>query len=129
MTLQDRIHTLESEARDRLQRALSTGNEKLLELDGVIARVAKDDWSVPGMRRHLDELRTRAESLRATAVKRAGELPAEAVTKLATGTRAPIQTLAKQLAEIARKMEAPKAKSKPKAVEKEPEPAKAKAAS
>lgn len=110
MTLQDRIHTLESEARGRLQRALSTGNEKLLELDGAIARFAKDDWSVPGMRRHLDELRARAENLRTTALRRAGELPAEAVTKLASGTRAPIQTLAKQLAEIARRVEAPAAK-------------------
>ena len=125
MTLNDRIHSLETEARGRLRRALSTGNEKLLELDGAIARFAKDDWTVPGMRRHLEELRARAENLRTTALKRAGEFPGEAVSKLASGTRAPIQTLAKQLADIAKRMETPK----PKAVEVvEPEPkAKAKA--
>ena len=121
MTLNDRIHSLETEARGRLRRALSTGNEKLLELDGAIARLAKDDWTVPGMRRHLEELRARAENLRTTALKRAGEFPGEAVSKLASGTRAPIQTLAKQLADIAKRIETPK--PKPKAVEVvEPEP-------
>ena len=110
MTLNDRIHSLETEARGRLRRALSTGNEKLLELDERIARFAKDDWTVPGMRRHLEELRARAENLRATALKKVGELPGEAVSKLATTTRVPIQTLAKQLADIAKRMETPKPK-------------------
>lgn len=114
MTLNDRIQSLETEARGRLHRALSSGNVKLLELDEAIARFAKDDWTVPGMRRHLEELRARAESLRTTALKRAGEIPGEAVSRLATGTRAPIQTLAKQLAEIAKRVEAP---SRPKPVE------------
>lgn len=125
MTFQERMNTFESEARGRLKRVLSTGNEKLMELDEAIARFAKDDWTVPGMRRHIDELRVRAESLREAALKRANALPGEAVTKLATGTRAPIQTLAKQLAEMAKRMEPPRPKPKP--VEVEPPEAKAKA--
>ncbi len=107
MRLQDRINTLEAQARDRLRDALQAGNEKLMELDGALARVAKDDWSVPGMRRHLGELRARAEDLRATAVKRAGELPGQAMTRLATRTRTPVQTLARELAEIARRFQPP----------------------
>jgi hypothetical protein len=107
MTLQDRIHTLEAHARGRLRHALEAGNEKLMELDGALARVAKDDWSVPGMRRHLADLRARAEDLRATAVRRAGELPAQAVTQLVTRTRAPVQNLARELAEIAKRVEQP----------------------
>jgi hypothetical protein len=107
MRLQDRMSTLEAHARDRLRGALEAGNEKLMELDGALARVAKDDWSVPGLRRHLDELRARAEDLRATAVKRAGELPGQAMTRLATRTRAPVQTLARELAEIARRFQPP----------------------
>lgn len=105
MTLQERLNTFESEARGRLQRALATGNEKLMELDGRLAKVAKDDWTLDAVRRQLDELRTRAESLRANALKRAGELPGEAVTKLASGTRAPIQNLARSLAEMAKRIE------------------------
>jgi hypothetical protein len=117
MTLQERINSLEAEARGRIRRVLSTGNEKLMELDGALAKVARDDWTVPGLRRHLHELRARAENVRATTLKKVEQLPGEAVTKLASGTRAPVQTLAKELAEWARKMEPPR----PKAVEKPPE--------
>ncbi len=120
MTLQERIDTLEAEARGRIRRALSTGNAKLMELDGALAKVAREDWTVPGMRRHLHELRARAENLRASTLKRVEALPGEAVTKLATGTRAPVQNLAKGLAEWAKRMEPPK----PKAVEAKPAEAK-----
>ncbi len=116
MTLQDRINTFETEARGRIRRALSTGNEKLMELDGALAKFAREDWTVPGVRRHLHDLRARAESLRSTTLKRVEALPGEAVTKLATGTRAPVQNLAKVVADWAKKIETPK----PKAVEAKP---------
>jgi hypothetical protein len=106
MRLQERMHTFEAQARGRLRHALEAGNEKLMELDGALARVAKDDWSLPGMRRHLGELRARADDLRATAVKRAGEIPGQAVTQLATRTRTPIRNLARELAEFAKRFEA-----------------------
>lgn len=105
MTLQERFTTFENEARGRIHRALATGNEKLLELDEALAKVAKDDWSVPRVKRELEGLRARADTLRANALKRAGELPGEAVHRLASGTRTPIQNLAKSLAEFARKLE------------------------
>jgi ribosomal protein L10 len=108
MTLQERLNTFESEARGRIQRVLATGNEKLLELDEALAKVAKDDWSVPRVKREIDGLRARADTLRAKTLKRASELPTEAVHRLATGTRAPIQNLAKGLADIARRLDAAK---------------------
>jgi molecular chaperone GrpE (heat shock protein) len=123
MTLQDRINSFESEARGRIRRALATGNEKLMELDGALAKVARDDWTVPGMRRHLHELRARAENLRSSTLKKVEALPGEAVTKLASNTRAPVQNLAKAISELAKKMEPPK----PKPVEAKPEPKVAKA--
>jgi pilus assembly protein TadC len=103
MTLHERINTFENEARGRIRRVLATGNEKLMHLDEALAKVAKDDWSVP-------RLRERAEHLRASALKRAGELPGEAVSKLASGTRAPIQNLAKGLADFAKRIEPAPAK-------------------
>jgi hypothetical protein len=121
MTLQERFGALETQAKGRIRRVLSTSNAKLLELDSALAKVAKDDWTVPGLRRHLDELRSRAGSLRSEATKRAQELPGDAVSKLATGTRTPVQTLAKQLAELAKKLEAPAPKPV-KAVEAKAEP-------
>jgi hypothetical protein len=109
MTLQERFSTFENEARGRIHRALESGNEKLLELDEALAKVAKDDWSVPRVKRGLEGLRARADTLRANALKRASALPGEAVSRLATGTRAPIQNLAKSLAEFAKRIEPAKA--------------------
>jgi hypothetical protein len=110
MTFQERVGALEAEAKGRIRRALSTGNAKLLELDGALARVAKDDWTVPALRKQLDQLRTRAETMRASALKRVQDMPGDAVTRIATGTRAPVQTLARGLAEIAKKFEPPSPK-------------------
>jgi hypothetical protein len=105
MTFQERFGAFEAEAKGRIRRALSTGNAKLMELDGALARVAKDDWSVPALKKQLDQLRTRAETMRASALKRVQDMPGDAVTRLATGTRTPVQTLARSLAEIAKRFE------------------------
>jgi hypothetical protein len=105
MTLQDKLNTFETEARERIQKVLATSNEKLKQLDRKLAKVAKEDLSVPRVRRELEGLRARADSLRANAMKRAGELPGEAVNLLVTQTRAPIQNLAKGLADIARRLD------------------------
>ncbi len=121
MNIQERFGALEAEAKGRIRRALSTGNAKLLEIDEALAKVAKDDWTVSGLRRHLDELKARAERLRATAVKRAQEMPGDAVSKLATGTRTPLQNLARSLADMAKKFEPP-APTAVKAVESKAEP-------
>jgi hypothetical protein len=71
MRLQERIDTFEAQARGRLARAFSTGNEKLVELDRALARVERDDWSVKGMQRQVERLRARADNLRADVVRRA----------------------------------------------------------
>jgi hypothetical protein len=117
MVIQERFVELEHQARGRLSRALTQGNERLRELDQALARVAREDWTVTGMRRHLEAWRTRAENLRSVAIKRAGEMPGEAVSALASGTRKPVQNLAKGLADMAKRLE-------PEKVEKaEPAPA------
>ena len=80
MRFQERIGAFEAEAKGRLRRVLATGNAKLLEFDGALAKVTKDDWTVEGIRRHIDELRARALSMRTEATKRArpGADPREA---------------------------------------------------
>lgn len=127
MTLQERFGAFEAEAKGRIRRALATGNAKLLELDGALAKVAKDDWTVPGIRRHVSELRSRAVNMRSEATKRAQDLPGEAVTRIATGTRAPLQMLAKQLAEAAKRLEPAPAPKPVKPTEVKPEAKVAKA--
>jgi hypothetical protein len=113
MNLQERIGALEAEAKGRIRRVLATGNAKLLEIDGALAKVAKDDWTLDGIRRQVDELRTRAATMRTEATKRAQAIPGDAVSFIATGSRVPVQTLAKQLGELAKKLEAPAPKAVP----------------
>jgi hypothetical protein len=110
MNFQERFGALESEARGRIRRALSTGNAKLLELDEALAKVARDDWTVPALRKQLDHLRARAEEVRASALKRVQEMPGDALSRIATGSRAPVQNLARGLAEMAKRFEAPRPK-------------------
>jgi hypothetical protein len=107
MTMQERFGALETETKVRIRRALSKGNERLVDLDGRLAKIAKDDWSVPGLRRHFDQLRSRAEKVRVEATKKAQGLPGEAVTRLATSARTPLQRLAKGLATLAKRLEPP----------------------
>jgi hypothetical protein len=103
--LQERFDALETNAKDRLRKALVTGNEKLRGLDEALARVAKDGLPVGDVRRHLGDLRARAENLRAAAVKRVGEIPGSAVTAIAEGGRSPVQSLARGLAELSKKLD------------------------
>lgn len=112
MVIQERFVALEQQARGRISRALTEGNERLRELDQALARVSRDDWTVPGMKRHLESWRVRADNLRATAMKRAGEVPGRAVSAVANGTRVPVQNLAKSLAEIAKRIEPEKVAEK-----------------
>jgi hypothetical protein len=107
MTFQERFGALEAEAKGRIRRALSTGNAKLLELDETLAKVTRDDWTVPALRKQLEQLRARSRSMRASALKRVQEIPGDAVSRLATGTRAPVQNLARGLAEMAKRFEPP----------------------
>jgi hypothetical protein len=103
--LQTRLGTLEASARERLGRALGAGNGALRELDEALARVSSEDWTVEGVRRRLGLLRARAENLRAAALRRVAELPGSAVSALASGSRAPVQGLARELDRLAKRLE------------------------
>ncbi len=103
--LQSRLDALETDARHRIRRALGAGHEALHDLDDRLARMSREDWSVPGMRRRMEGLRARAENLRASALKRVAEMPGEAVSKLATGTRTPVQNLSRGLERIAKRLD------------------------
>lgn len=107
LTLQARFEALETEARGRLRKALGAGHNRLSELDEVLARVSREDWSVDGMRKRFDVLRARAEQLRATALKRVNQIPGNAVSALASGSRGPVQNLARELERLAKLVEPP----------------------
>ncbi len=130
-SLQARFDALEAEARGRLHKALGAGQHRLTELDELLARWSREDWSVEGMRKRLETLRARAEQLRETALKRVNEIPGSAVSALANGSRVPVKNLARELERLAKLVE-PVAEPKPKEGEvappspPEPKPARAK---
>ncbi|MGC3998236.1 MAG: hypothetical protein QM767_12440 [Anaeromyxobacter sp.] len=108
MVLAERFDALESEARGRLLKVIGAGNDALHGIDEKLAKVSKDDWTVDGLRKRLDGLRARAEELRTTAVRRMSEMPATAVTRLASTTRVPVQNLSRELDRLAKMIEPPK---------------------
>ncbi len=103
--LQARFEALEDGARGRLWRALGAGHDRLSELDQALGRMSREDWSVEGMRRRLEALRARTEALRESARRRVNELPASAMAAIATGTRRPVQNLARELERLAKMVE------------------------
>jgi hypothetical protein len=103
--LQARFDALEAEARGRLVRALGAADEALHGLDDALARVSREDWTVEGMRRRIGGLRARAENLRTTAMKRVADMPGTAVSRLANGSRVPVQNLARELDRLAKRLE------------------------
>jgi hypothetical protein len=130
-SLQARFDALETEARGRLRRALGAGQHRLTELDEMLARVSREDWSMDGMRKRFEALRSRAGQLRVNALKRVNEMPGSAVSALASGSRVPLQNLARELERLAKLVEPPAA-AKPRDGEAvqpsppEPKPARAK---
>lgn len=105
--LQARIDALEAGARGRLLKALGAGQHKLGELDGALERMSHEDWSVDGMKKRFDAMRTRAETLRATALKRVAVMPGSAVTAFANGSRTQVQHLSRELDRLSKLIEAP----------------------
>ncbi len=103
--LQARFDALESQARGRIRKALGAGQHRLSELDEALARLSKEDWSVEGMRKRLEVLRSRADQLRVNALKRVNEIPGSAVSALATGSRTRVQNLARELERLAKLVE------------------------
>jgi hypothetical protein len=102
---QTRLDALETDARHRIRKALGAGNIALHDLDERLARMSREDWSVPGLRRRVEGLRARAENLRSNAIKRVSEMPGEAVSKLATGSRVPVQNLARGIERLVRRLD------------------------
>jgi len=103
--LQARFDALEVDARERLRKALGAGHQRLTELDEALAKVSREDWSMDGVRKRFDALRSRAEQIRANAMKRMTEMPGTAVSRLTNGTRVPVQNLAKELDRLAKLLE------------------------
>jgi hypothetical protein len=103
--VQERIDALEVEAKKRFDHLLESGTAGLSRIDHFLERVSKEDWTFTGMRRRLVEFRSRAGNASTTALKRFDEIPGEAVSAIASASRARIQDLSRGLQTISKKLE------------------------
>lgn len=104
-TLQTRADTLDQKARGRLGALLHRGTASLDDMDRFLERMSKEDWTVHGLRRRLDQLRSRALTARTSALRRLDEMPGTAVTALANAGRARVHDLTRGLDALARRIE------------------------
>ncbi|HET6410693.1 MAG TPA: hypothetical protein VFG53_01450 [Anaeromyxobacter sp.] len=86
------------------------------DLEQILQRLAKQDWSLGEMRQLVEklreqgaeraaELRGRAESFRAEAILRLGELQGKAVAFLGVASREQVEELSRELERLARRIE------------------------
>jgi hypothetical protein len=104
---QTRVDALEVEARRGLGGLLQSSNASLHELDVFLERLAREDWTVGGMRRRILSLRSRAENASTSALRRFDEMSGAAVSAIATASRARVQDLSRGLQAIAKRIEPP----------------------
>ncbi|HYG69517.1 MAG TPA: hypothetical protein VD838_17720 [Anaeromyxobacteraceae bacterium] len=105
--IQTRVDALEVEARRGLGDLLQHGSAGLQELDQFLDRVAREDWTMAGVRRRIQTLRSRAENAGTSALRRFDEMPGAAVAAIASASRARVQDLSRGLSAIARRIEVP----------------------
>ena len=113
---QARIGHLEGEAQRVLKDLMLKGRAGRKDLEQILQRLAKQDWSLGEMRQLVEklreqgaeraaELRGRAESFRAEAMERLGELQGKAVAFLGVASREQVEELSRELERLARRIE------------------------
>lgn len=113
---QARIEHLEEEAQRVLKDLMDRGRASRKDLEQLVTRLSKQDFSMPEMRQRIDklreqgaerasELRDRAETLRAEALDRVVDLQTRAVSFLGVATREQVAELSKELDQLARRIQ------------------------
>jgi hypothetical protein len=113
---QERLGKLEGEAQRVWKDLMVRGRAGRKDLEQILQRFSKQDWSLPEMRQVVERLREqgavraaewrgRAESWRAEALERMVLLQGKAVSFLGVATREQVEELSRELDRLARKIE------------------------
>ncbi len=113
---QERLGKLELEAQRVWNDLMVRGRAGRKDIEQILARLSKQDWSLPEMRAALErfreqgllraaEWRGKAESWRAEAMERMVVLQGKAVAFLGVATREQVEELSRELERLARKIE------------------------
>ncbi len=113
---QERLEQLEGEAQRVWKDLMVRGRAGRKDIEQIVQRFARRDWSLPEMRPLLEKLkeqgavraaewRGKAESWRTEAQERMSELQGKAVAFLGVATRDQVEELSRELERLARKIE------------------------
>jgi polyhydroxyalkanoate synthesis regulator phasin len=121
---QAKLERLEEDAQRVLKDLMDRGRASRKDLEHMVSRLSKQDWTFPEMKQRLEKLREqgmeraaewrgKAETFRAEALERMIELQARAVSFLGVATHDEVQELSKELDRLARRIS--KAEKRPRA--------------
>ncbi len=113
---QERLERLEGEAQRVWKDLMVRGRAGRKDIEQIVQRLARQDWSLPEMKPLLEKLREqgavraaewrgKAESWRTEALERMMELQGRAVAFLGVATRDQVEELSRELDRLARKIE------------------------
>lgn len=113
---QARIEQIEGEAQRVLKDLVVRGRESRKDLEQIMQRLSKQDWSLPQMKGRIDKLREqgveraaewrgRADTIRTEAMERVVELQARAIAFLGVASREQVEEISKELERLARRLD------------------------
>jgi hypothetical protein len=113
---QARLELLEVEAQRVLKDLVQRGRASRKDLEVMVQRLSKQDWTFPEMKQRFDRLREqgveratewrgRADNFRAEALERVLDLQGRAISFLGVATREQVDELSKELDRLAKRIE------------------------
>jgi hypothetical protein len=113
---QTRIEQVEVEAQRVLKELVQRGRASRKDLEHMVQRLSKQDWTFPEMKQRIEKLRDqgveraaewrdRAETFRSEALERVLDLQGRAISFLGVATRDQVAEISKELDRLAKRIE------------------------
>jgi hypothetical protein len=113
---QARIERLEVDAERVLKDLMDKGRAGRKEIEQIVARLSKQDWTLPEVKHRIEKLRDqgveaavewrgKAETFRVEAMERMVDLQGRAIAFLGVASRDQVEELSRELERIAKKIE------------------------
>jgi hypothetical protein len=113
---QARLEQIEVEAQRVLKDLVERGRASRKDLEHMVQKLSKQDWTFPEMKQRIDRLREqgveraaewrgKAETFRAEALERVLDLQGRAISFLGVATREQVEEISKELDRLTRRIE------------------------
>lgn len=113
---QERLEQFEEEAQRLFKELMDKGRASRKDLEQIVARLSRQDWTLPELKQRLErlreqgveraaDLRGRAETWRTEAMERLSELQARAVAFLGVASRDEVRELSREIDRLAKRIE------------------------